>query len=710
MRYSNDTSQLGVKLTPKLIQAVSQSVISTKRGLLDTEHKLRTGVMRDIINQAGEEIGSHYGVFLNDLLLDPAANDMHPAMRKWLSDTASGHDQWKAISGAIGLAQGLLGTAISNAIAPTVYQLNRAQPNLLPDVQTIAAMTAQGFVPGDQAQTGLRNQGLQSGWVNSVLDAAHTVPTVPDLYDFVNRGLMSAADAKGWYTRNALPTDLIPHYEAARIRLATIADAALGVLRSDITLEQGYELAEANGYTRDTFDLIMLNTGEPPGLEQLLFAYRRGYIDENTLHRGVLQSRIRNEWWPTIYALRYTPLSTADAIQSSVQGYITKEKAKEYATQNGLNPDDFDAAWLAAGDPLSRTEMTYLVNRGFASVDQYKEALRQSRLKDSYIDLAADLIKRPASIGDAVRGYVQGYLTSDQTDKILGENGLDSRDYELVKEIDGIPLSLTEVLRLHRYGKMTLDDVKQALRESRLKDKYIPFALELSVQYPSIYDVRLMLQEGAIDETAATSILAKEGYPADLIKALVKAFSSAGSSTSKTVTEGMLTDLYLESAISRSEFLDLLKADGYSDAHAALIAELADWKIELAARNSLISKVRAEYVGGKITEQQAENDLTVALVPPMQVAKVMSDFKLELAANVTLLSEAQIVDAWNASLFSDGDPAANTSEAVSYLVRRGYSADDADILLQLKNKPLFDGSPSVNAAKSKKNTTGTTSA
>jgi len=708
MRSSSSTDQLGSKLTPKLIQAVSQAVISTKRGLLDTEHKLRVGSAQEIIDRAGLEIGTHYADILRAAIAHPSNAAMSPVMRKKLENTASGEHQWEAVAGTVGLAQGLLGGAISNAIAPAIYDLNKLTPNTLPDSATVARIAVQGLASPSVAEDALRRLGLDTGWINSFLDSAHTTPTIPDLYTFVNRGLMSDSDSQGWYQRLGIPTDLISMYQNARPTLLTAADAALGVLRGDITVQQGRAVANANGMSNDDFDVLLLNTGEPPGIMQLLEAYRRGFIDENTLQRGVLQSRIRDEWWPTVFALRYEPLSTADAIQSSVQGYITKDQAKTYATQNGLNPDDFDAAWLAAGEPLSRTEMTYLVNWGFATEDDYKNALRQSRLKDSYIDLSWNLIKHPMSVADAVEGYVQGYLSEKDSDDIMGMNGLRDQDKETLREIAGEPLSKTEVLTLLRRGLMTQDQVEQALRESRLKDKYIPYALDLQTQYPGIYDIRLLVSEGAIDDKTAAKLLAIEGYPADLITPLINAFSGTTSTANKAVTEAMLVDLYLESAINATELHEMLKAIGYSDANATLIQEVADWRAELAARNALISKVRAQYIGGKINENTAQNDLLAAQIPASVVDKVMQDFALELAMNVKLLSESQVVDAWNASLFSNGDPAANTQDAVNYLAKLGYSTADADILLQLKNKSLFDGSPSVNSTKSKANTKGAT--
>jgi hypothetical protein len=707
MPYSRSVDQLGVKLTPKLIHAISQSVIATKRGLLDTEHKLRVGAMQTVIDRAGHEVGEHIrplvaaGIDLNP--------NMSPAVREYLERAASGDDQWQAVAGNLTMssASGTLSQIIGNELAPLVYNLTRLNPNLLVPADVVAAAYARNIDTQASAYEQAAKLGFDSDQFSILTELATTVPDMATLFDLYNRGYLELQDMRNWLSRAGLPPALLDNIGNLHNILLSPADAALGVLRSDITQQQGYAVANANGMTNANFDVLLLNTGEPPGLMQLLEAFRRGFIDENTLHRGVLQSRIRDEWWPTIYALRYEPLSTADAIQASIQGYITKDQAKEYATQNGLNPDDFDAAWSAAGEPLSRTEMTYLVNWGFASMDDYKSALQQSRLKDEYIPLAENLLQRPMSVADAVESYVQGYMSQRDSDTIMGMNGLRAVDRPILQEMAGEPISKTEALSLLRRGLMTVEQVEQALRESRLKDKYIPDVLELQTVYPGIYDIRLLVSEGAIDDATAAQLLAIEGYPATLIKPLIAAFSGSTSTASKAVTESMLVDLYLESAIDATELTEMLEALGYSSANAALILEVTEWKAELTARTSLISSTRTQYVAGKITAQQAENALTVALVPPAAITKVMADWQLEVAAKVKQLSETQVVDAWNASLFSPGDPPANTSKAVAYLGVLGYSAADADILLQLKNKPLFDGSPSGNSTKSKANTQGT---
>ena len=702
MRASKDGGSFGDKIGPKLSTMLSQAVVSTKVKLLPTEHKARVLSMQTIIDRMGMESAEVLRPFI-DAVLDYHGEPLDEIVRNYLENAASGEDQVKALEGLFaGGAGNALSSVISNYSAPVAYRLNNLSPQLVNPPETQAASVAAGIVPFSNAQEAARWQGLQDGDFQALIDLAQTIPDVNMLADFVNRGYMSDDEANAWLTRLGYPTTFKQFIQDLRTNELMPAEAALGVLRGDLDLSQGRQIAHANGYTDDQFNTMLLNTGEPLGLMQLLEAYRRKFIDQATLKTGILQSRVRDEWIDTAIKLATEPPTTADAIEASIQGYMTQADAKSIAEMNGLESQYFDALWLTAGEPLSRTEMTDLYNRGQATEAQYKDALRQSRLKDSYVNMSFDLVKRPMTIADAVEGTVQGYLTTDQADKIMSENGLRDSDQLILREIAGNPLSLTEMLTLKRRGEVDDDQVKQALRESRLKDKYIDLALKLQEVIPSLYDIRLMIQEGAIDDATATKLLNDLGYPADLIKQLIKAFASGSSTANKSVTEAMLADLYIEEAISADDFVSMLEALGYTKANAALILEVNEWKAELAARNALMSKVRAQYVSGKIDKNVAQTDLLAALIPASVVDKVLADWDLILAANVKTLTPAQVVSAWTLSLFSENDPNANLQLAIGYLVRLGYSTDDANILLAIKNGgPLESSSPQSKTKTSK---------
>lgn len=686
MPSSNKDRQVGDKLLPKLQAAIVEAIISTKLGMFDSEHTLKMVTSKAVADMIGEELAELMVPFVEPALKDSKLpDDVKSIIRKM----ASGTDQFQAIAGmAFGMsgASNLLSSLMQNALAPEARRLLSADALLDPPWQVIIDLVAHDLQTMDIAIGQVTGTGISGQWVGPLVQLAQSIPDTATLLEWMRRSLMSESDARGWLARGAIPEQLQELYVDLARQLLSPADMALAVLRGDTTLSYAREIANANGINDDDFDLLMLNTGEPPGIMQMLEGYRRGFIDKATLERGILQSRVRDEWIPLLEELRYEPLSTADAIEAGIQGYITQDQAKTYADQNGLNPNDFEAAWLAAGEPLSRTEMMQLWRRGYVTEQDVKNAIAQSRTKDAYIDWAVLLKDAPMSTADAVEAYIQGYLTEADAKGIIEQNGLREQDIDPLMLTAGDPLSKTEMITLLRRGKVTKDQVKDALRQSRLKDSYIDTALELETQLPALYEVRTLLSAGALTAEQGTQLLLEQGYTADLVKDIVTSLTGTVSAATKVLTEAQITDLYEEQELDSATYLKELQALGYSEAESELIQEVNDWKLAIAARNQVITKVRAQYIAGKITQQTASADLDALQISAAMRDKLFDDWNLELEATVRLLSEAQIVDAWFMNLFEKSDTAANTQLALEYLARLGYSATDATILLEIKNK------------------------
>jgi hypothetical protein len=686
MPYSKADRQIGDKLIPKIQAAIVQAIVSTKRQSLDTEKMLRVVTTKAIADVIGEEFAELMLPFVTPMLKESGLPD---EVKDVIRKMASGENQYQAMAGmAFGMTgvPNLVSQLTQNAFAPVARRLLSSDALLDPPWQVIIDQVARNIQDPNTARGQVTGQGIASQWFDNLVMQGQSLPDTATLLEWIRRSLMDQQDAKGWLARAAIPEQLQELYIDLSRQLLSPADAALAVLRGDTDLKYAQGIANAAGITDDDFNILMLNTGEPPGIMQLLEANRRGFIDDATLKRGILQSRVRNEWIPTIQKLAYEPLSTADAIQAAVQGYITQDQAKKYAQQNGLEPDDFNAAFLAAGEPLSRTEMEQLWRRGYVTEDNVRDALKQSRLKDSYVDWALLLKDVPMSTADAVEAYIQGYLAENDAKTIIMMNGLRSQDIDPLILTAGDPLSKTEMLTLLRRGKVTKEQVKDALRQSRLKDSYIDTALELETQLPALYEVRALLSGGALTPEQGTQLLLEQGYTPDIVKAIVASLTGGVLAKTKTITEAQITDLYIEGELTAQEYITELGVIGYSQAEAELIQEVNDWKLAIAGRNQVISVIRARYISGKITQQVASADLDAVQISSNMRDRLFDDWNIELASQIKLLSESQIVDAWFGKLFEQNDPAANTQLALEYLARLGYSNTDATILLELKNK------------------------
>jgi hypothetical protein len=434
--------RLGDKIGPRLADLIGRHVLAARRDHAPIEAKIRQAATQALIDKAGHEFADHIGPIIAEAI---AANpDMDKGVKDYLLRTASGKHQLQAIAGHLALAGAgsVLGTLLSNELAPFAYAVVSSNPHLRLDPQTAATLWATGLLDGAGLHNEAAASGLDSERAQLIGQAAQAVPDSATLGDLVNRQLLSVQDANYWIQRGGYGQTLHGPLLAARKTLLSPADAALAVTRSIFTESEGAARAALSGVDGADFATLVANTGEPLGLEQLLEALRRGFIDGARFDRGFRQARYRNEWVDVALKLQYSPMSAADAIEALVQGHIAETVAREKAAQNGLEPSDFDALYQTAGEPLSRTELEQLLNRGEVTTAFVEQGLRESRLKNKYVPDAVKLhvrlpegrqivsmvthgvVDKPAALKLLMQvGYSQevaGYLVAEGTSAKIG--------------------------------------------------------------------------------------------------------------------------------------------------------------------------------------------------------------------------------------------------------------------------------------------------
>jgi hypothetical protein len=581
-----DSGHLGDKLLPKLVSAVRDTMISTKKAMLPWEHHIRVKATQDIIDKIGHEIADHYGPFI-DKILEQDTSGLDPAVLKWLQDSRSGEDQLKAVSGLLmGSAQSAIGTFLSNELAPFVYAIVGLNPQLDLDPATSAGAVAQRQVSYGNGQSTAAAQGYGAGPFAVLVDMASQYPQAADAIEMFQRGFISRDQLILCLQRNTVPDQFIEPYVKTANNPLSLADAALAYLRSDISLGDAQQIAHDNGYTDAQLDIFIGNTGEPPGEQQLAEAYRRKYIDEATFEKGIKQSRIRNEWIPTLLDLRYTPMSVADAVNAVVQNHMSQADAQVISDENGLTPDQFPILVETAGEPLSRTEMSDLYNR----------------------------------------------------------------------------------------GEVTEDDVKQALRESRVKDKYIDDAFALHVRLLEPRMLSSAVEFGSVSHAAAVQRALQYGFSAADAEILVSEGSNRKLQTYRTEIIAAAESLYEDSAIDQNGFISIAMSQGLDASEANFVYQTAEFRQQAKITSQVISAIRSKYLGHHIARLDASGYLDNLGLPTAQRDNLLSFWDIEAAANVRVLTEAQIVKAAKLELITPDD-------AGSRLVALGYSAGDAQLLL-----------------------------
>lgn len=585
------TRQAGAKLAPVIARAVSDAVIYTKTRLASHEKEVRRRATQEVIDGLGRGIADFYRPVV-DKLLDQDSGTLSPELRQIMEAAKSGEHQEQAIAGLLlGPVAGAIGTLLNNELVDVVYPIVRQNPNLHNPVDAQAQAAARGIRSYGSAAGLAADQGTPGNQFDDLYQLSQLPPDLATLLLARNRNVLDPGEVQFWLKRAGYHENVIAPLMRLHEQPLSPADAALAVLRTNITHGDGVRAAAMSGVSADDFETLIGNTGEPPGVSDMLAMYRRDIIDKARLEHGILQSRVRNEWIPSIEAMRFQPMTTADAIDATVQNHIDEGTAKRIAEQNGLLPEHFEPLRQTAGEPLSKTEM----------------------------------------------------------------------------------------LRLHRMGKVTTEEVKQALRESRLKNKYIDHALELTVQIPPIFTIRGMIASGAITDAQARELLKEDGYQDFVIEAVLKAAHKTKTTKTRDLTESMIAALYREHAISAGEFRSRLEKLGYSAEEATDIQTIYDEAAAKAERDNAVAHLRTAFEGYKISETDVQHRLNELLVPAPMVEKLLHDWKLARVAAVRHLTPAQVIAAWRLKLFTQ-------PETLTRLQNLGYSDTDARIMLEIANK------------------------
>lgn len=580
-------SQWGAKIGPRIAKLVSDAIIYTHMKLIGTKHKLAMMAF----NAMSDEISHEVDITLGPLFakLHDGMEESHPSypMVHFLH-TMSG--QLKALAGAGLQVSGILGSVaaiMNNELASVVYSIVAAQPGQLPDVGTIVQAYAANQVTQAEAMHGLAALGIQTGWAERMLELGRTWPDPATSAELFRRNLISHDQFVTYLQMNGVPSGLVDEFIALWENPVSPADLALAVLRGNMTLDQAVALAHESGVTEDTLNILIENTGEPPGTEQLLEAYRRGFIDEDTLKKGILQSRVRDEWIPTLEQLRYSPISVADAVNAVVQDQLSMADGEKYAEYNGLEPGGFQILYDTAGEPLSRTEMEELYNRGLVDENAVIQGLRESRLKNKYNDLAFALHQKILPIYTMQHALRYGGISESAAIAQAMANGYSKDDAQVI-------VNSGSAERLQTYKDKVVAAVMSMYEDNTISEadassvvtgmgysaddasfilKSSEFHRQTKIINAAVNAIKSKYLGHHITENEAVGLVDAMGIPSQQRDELMSIWNIEHNAYTKTLTEAQIVKAVNDALITPEDGQSRLEALGYSSGDATLLIE-----------------------------------------------------------------------------------------------------------------------------------------
>jgi hypothetical protein len=204
-------------------------------------------------------------------------------------------------------------------LLPLFHAVNANTTNEIFDPQTAAELVAKNLIDGSFGGSESSGGGLDGQHFEYLVAGKQAWPGLAELLELDRRGLIDDQLVQEALGRQAVPTAIIPSLMGLKQVLLSGADLALANLRGEMSHDEAVGYAKLLGISEGDLGVLINNTGEPPGLMQLLEAYRRGFIGETRLVHGIRQSRVRDEWVDVVEKLRSSPMSVADAARAVVE-------------------------------------------------------------------------------------------------------------------------------------------------------------------------------------------------------------------------------------------------------------------------------------------------------------------------------------------------------------------------------------------------------
>lgn len=539
-----------------------------------------------------------------------------------------------------------------------------------------------------------------------------TVLDPATLADLAARGFITVTAAEADAARSGLDAARFGRLvELHTVRLSP-GDLATAVLRSYMTEQEALPIAHAQGIGAGEFRVLADLAGDAPGPQQLAQALRRGLIPRTgtgpastSFEQGIAESRLHNKWAPLIAELSAQLLTPADAASAVVRNFISRETGLGLAGKQGLDAATFETLVHLSGDAPGPQQLAEALRRGLIPAEgtgpgsvSFTQGIAEGRLGDKWAPVIKGLAQLWPTPVDALDAALKGQIPDAEGRRLYERLGGDLQFYPwLLASIGDSPtpleaatLAARGIIAEHGLGPDVLS-YEQAVKESRYRNKWGPAYRRLSEHIPPPSTVVSMLAHRNIGQAEAHQLLLQNDMTPQLAAAYISEAEYEAISDYRGLTQAAVTGMYVAHILTRQQALDLLDVLHVSKAAAGLLLDYADMRYVIDSVNKSVQRIATLFVGRKISIQTAKDALAKLQLDATATEALIEDWELQAAANVKILSESQIVDAWYLTVLTQ-------AEAINALGAIGYTEFDAWVLLSNKAKGPLPGKPKNTAA------------
>jgi hypothetical protein len=583
------SEKLGAKLGPRVAELVTQAVLSTKAQSMDHTARLVTYTSGEILRLVASQLPlAEHGV-LNDMLRSPAAPADQRRLLEELTHTSPTQQVLRVLTALQGVwkAGGEMGEW---GWRQAVQDFKAGYPYQEIDGPTAALLAAQTILSVGAGREEAARSGYNADRYADLLELSYRLPSAGELLEEYRRGLITPDRLRWWLARSGYHREAIGPLMSLWSTELSAEILATAVMKGWLDYDRGVELAHRAGTTPEQFKILWQVAGDPPGLMQLLEAYRRDIIDQSRLEHGIRQSRIRNEWIDVVTALRYMPPSPDVCIEGAVKGHLTPAESQAKAERAGLDPGEWEWLFETHGTPPGAMEMIDLWNRGEVGEERVVAALKQGHLANRFIPDVLKLRRRLPALGEvillmeagvwdkprAIR-YLRmlGYTPEDAADiAAAGSRAKIREDWRIAKDYASAQYELGLVSKAEAAA--TLETVGYEPDEAAVIIQVAELKRLVSQQSAAVDKIRSLYVGYKLDAVATRTALLSLRIPAEQVGDIMELWRLEREANVKQLTESQIVSAWKYNIIPAPEAIGKLMEIGYTQEDAWILLSIAN--------------------------------------------------------------------------------------------------------------------------------------
>lgn len=361
--------------------------------------------------------------------------------------------------------------------------------------------------------------------------------------------------------------------------------------------------ASYSGINGDRYLALRYLAATAPGTPELLELWRRGKIGPDLVRKGLKKAGLMDEFVDAVLELftgRLDPAVIATAIQRGIMhdpGFlpvgpptgsgvvpafpVSPLDPIEEAKAHGIDADRLFVETAIVGLPLALNQAAQAYFRGEIELDDFYRAVSEGNTRNEWRDAALAVSRQILTSGEYAELELRGFVDAPTRRKLTAKHGMSAQDsdylYNVLGRAPGIHAVTTGLARGGKYDgqpQTIPEPFLSAVQRQNIRPEWYDIEYANRYSYPSAFVLRSLATSGELgDQHAVEQILLEIGWPPSL--------------AAKVSAEWVAT----------------------ATAAGATGPKLDPWVVK--ANNHLWTEVQKRYIGGAITQAQAQPALTL---------------------------------------------------------------------------------------------------